>query len=162
MLGILSNSMIDEVLESNIVGRLGYSDGNKIYIIPISYLFYNRKYIIAHSREGQKIDILRKNPNLCLEVDEIDNLSNWKSVILWGKYEEITNPTDRYYALDLLIRKIMKWRLKETAISPKQIELNDSTILPDREKTIIYRIQIDNKSGRFEHIPASNHYGNPS
>jgi nitroimidazol reductase NimA-like FMN-containing flavoprotein (pyridoxamine 5'-phosphate oxidase superfamily) len=150
MLGILNEPMINDVLESNIIGRLGYTDGHRIYIIPISYLFYNLKYIIAHSREGQKIEILRKNPHVCLEVDKIDNLSNWKSVILWGKYEEITNQRDRYYALDLLIRRISKQKAMEMQISSEQPEIEESMVLPDREKTIVYRIQIENKSGRFE------------
>lgn len=143
--------MINEVLENSIVGRLGYTDGHRVFIIPISYCFYNRKYIIAHSREGQKIEILRKKPDVCLEVDMIHTLSNWKSVILWGKYEEITNQPDRHYALDLLIRKINKHKIREMgALSSDQADIEDSMILPDREKAIVYRIQIENKSGRFE------------
>lgn len=150
MVGILNDQKINEVLESNIVGRLGYTDGHRIYIIPISYLFYDRKYIIAHSREGQKIEIFRKNPNLCLAVDIIQNLSNWKSIIVWGKYEEITERRERYYALNLLFRKIYKHKLMEGVMLSDQDEIEESMVLPDREKTIVYRIHIDKKSGRFE------------
>lgn len=150
MLGILSEEIMQEVLETGMVGRLGYTDGHKIFIIPISYLFYNQKYIIAHSREGQKIDILRKNPNVCFEVDQIRNLENWKSVVLWGKYEEISDQRERYYALDLLIRKIMKHKLTEKKDIEEEYEKIESMILPDREKTIVYRIHIEKKSGRYE------------
>lgn len=151
MLGILNETRIDEILENGIVGRLGYSDGGRIFIVPISYFFYNRKYIIAHSREGQKIQILRKNPNVCLEVDLIHSLSNWESVVLWGKYEEITSQPDRHYALDLLIRKINQQRIKEMqAVPSEQSEIGESMVLPDREKAIVYRIKVENKSGRFE------------
>jgi nitroimidazol reductase NimA-like FMN-containing flavoprotein (pyridoxamine 5'-phosphate oxidase superfamily) len=151
MLGILDESQINKVLKSCIVGRLGYTDGEKIFIVPISYLYYNQKYIIAHSREGQKIEILRKNPEVCLEVDVIHNLSNWESVILWGKYEEITLQPDRYYALNLLIRKINQQKLKQMpVVSANPSEVEDSMVLPDREKAIVYRIKIDKMSGRFE------------
>jgi nitroimidazol reductase NimA-like FMN-containing flavoprotein (pyridoxamine 5'-phosphate oxidase superfamily) len=151
MLGIMNETMINDVLEKSIVGRLGYTDGRRIFIVPISYLFYNRKYIIAHSKEGQKMQILRKNPEVCLEVDIIHNLSNWKSVILWGKYEEITNQPDRHYALDLLIRKINRQRIKEIhALTSDLSETEESTILPDSEKSVVYRIKIEDKSGRFE------------
>lgn len=84
MMGILNDQMINDVLENSIVGRLGYSDGQRIFIVPISYYFYNRKYIMAHSREGQKIEILRKNPNVCLEVDKIDNLSKLEKCNIMG------------------------------------------------------------------------------
>jgi nitroimidazol reductase NimA-like FMN-containing flavoprotein (pyridoxamine 5'-phosphate oxidase superfamily) len=151
MQGILNETRINEVLENSIVGRLGYTNGERIFIIPISYFFYNRKYIIAHSREGQKIEILRKNPVVCLEVDLIHNLSNWESVILWGKYEEITSQPDRHYALDLLIRKINQQKIKEMQVAySEQSEVDESTVLPDREKSIVYRIKVENKSGRFE------------
>lgn len=151
MLGTLSEPVIDEILENSIIGRLGYTDGHRIFVIPISYFLYNRKYIIAHSMEGRKIEILRKNPDVCLQVDVIHNLSNWKSVMLWGKYEEITGQPDRYYALDLLIRKIHKQKVNEGhALSPEPPEIEESMALPDREKSIVYRIQIENKSGRFE------------
>lgn len=142
--------MIDELLENNMIGRLGYSDGNRMYIVPISYLFYDRKYILAHSREGQKIEILRKNPNMCLAVDQIENLNNWKSVILWGKYEEITDKRERYYALDLLIRRIYKYKLAENQAAAVHREIEESLILPEREKAVVYRIQIERRSGRFE------------
>lgn len=150
MIGLLNEEMMDEVLEKSIVGRLGYTDGHKIYIIPISFLFYNHKYIIAHSREGQKIEILRKNPEVCLEVDMIHNLSNWKSVILWGRYEEISHQPDKHYALDMLIRKINKQKLVEAHVSPEEPEIEKSTALPDREKAIVYRIKIEKRTGRFE------------
>lgn len=110
--------------------------------------FRTRKYIIAHSREGQKIEILRKNPVVCLEVDLIHNLSNWESVILWGKYEEITSQPDRHYALDLLIRKFNQQKLKEMqVVYAEQSEIDESMVLPDREKAIVYRIKVENKSG---------------
>lgn len=150
MLGILNEQRIYDLLENSIIGRLGYTDGHRIYIIPISFLFYNRKYIIAHSREGQKIEIFRKNPDVCLAVDKIDNLSNWESIILWGKYDEITDQRERYYALDLLIRKIYKHKLREEQTTPDQLAIEESSILPDREKTIVYRIRIEKMSGRFE------------
>jgi nitroimidazol reductase NimA-like FMN-containing flavoprotein (pyridoxamine 5'-phosphate oxidase superfamily) len=37
MLGILNETRINEVLEKGVVGRLGYTDGRRIFIIPISY-----------------------------------------------------------------------------------------------------------------------------
>lgn len=150
MVGTLTEQMIDELLENNVIGRLGYTGDQKIYIVPVSYLFYNRKYIIAHSREGQKIDFLRKNPSVCLQVDQIDNMSNWQSVIVLGNYEELTDQRERYYALDLLRRRINKEKLAEKKVEFEQPQVEGSLILPDKEKSIVYRIRIESKSGRFE------------
>jgi nitroimidazol reductase NimA-like FMN-containing flavoprotein (pyridoxamine 5'-phosphate oxidase superfamily) len=150
MIGKLDDQAMDEVLENNITGRIGYSDGTKIFVVPITYL-YTGKYILGHSREGEKIDILRRNPEVCFEVDEIHDLANWRSVILWGRYEELSDPKERYYALDLLIRHIHKLKIKaeaESGASPFQI--NEQEIMPDKAKSVVYRIRPGERSGRFE------------
>lgn len=150
MTGALHPQAIEKILDANITGRLGYSDGERIYVIPISYLLYNGKYIIAHSREGEKIDILRKHPKLCMEVDEIDDLDNWRSVLVWGTYQEITHPREKYYALDLLIRKINRHKMNAVGPVPETTDIDDAMPLPERKKTIVYRIEIQKQSGRFE------------
>lgn len=39
----------------------------------------------------KKIEMMRKNPKVCFEVDDIKNIFSWKSVIAWGTFEEITD-----------------------------------------------------------------------
>lgn len=150
MIGVLDEQAIDQILENNIVGRLGYRDGERMYIIPVSYLYFSEKYIIVHSREGQKIDILRKYPDVCFEVDEIDSINNYRGVLVWGKYEELTDLKERHYALSLLLRKINKQKIAETGIEGSPLAVADDMMLPDKEKKVVYRIRIEEKSGRFE------------
>lgn len=149
MLGILKEDAIEKILEKNAVGHIGYSDKERIFIIPVTYL-YTGKYIIIHSREGQKISILRKHSDVCFQVEEIDNLSNWRSVLAWGKYEEITDKKERYYALDLLIRKINRLQVSETAMPEHSFNASGELVIPDELKTIVYRIRIKEVTGRFE------------
>jgi len=150
MNGILQDQAILRLLEANVTGRLGYTDGTRIYVVPVSYLLYDDRYIIAHSRQGQKIDILRKHPEVCLEVDEIDDLDNWRSVLVWGNYQEITATRDKYYALDLLIRKINRHKLKAEKSASEVPVAEDAMLLPEREKEVVYRIEIAEQSGRFQ------------
>ncbi|MEJ0055572.1 MAG: pyridoxamine 5'-phosphate oxidase family protein [Bacteroidota bacterium] len=90
----MSSSQIEALLTSEIVGRIGCSDHTKTYIIPITYVFKGN-CIYAQSQPGHKIDTMRKNPNVCFQVDAIENQENWRSVIVWGTYEEI-NDTSTY------------------------------------------------------------------
>ena len=81
MLGALYKPQIDHVLHSQVVGRIGcYADG-KLYVVPITYA-YDGKYIYAHSKDGMKIKMMRKNPHVCFEVDVMENMANWRSVIV--------------------------------------------------------------------------------
>ncbi|HKP37683.1 MAG TPA: pyridoxamine 5'-phosphate oxidase family protein [Pyrinomonadaceae bacterium] len=81
-----------ELLNSAKVGRLGCVDNGEPYVVPINYFFEDGS-IYSHSLPGRKIDALRAHPRACLQVDEIENDFNWRSVIAYGDFEEIRVPT---------------------------------------------------------------------
>ena len=66
----LDSGQIENVLSENIVGRLGCHADGKTYVVPVSYA-YDDKYIYVRTFEGMKISIMRKNPNVCFQVDSI-------------------------------------------------------------------------------------------
>ena len=90
MLGELSKEEIEEVLKSNVIGRIGCTGNGRIYVVPITYV-YDDGYVIGHTKEGMKIEFLRENPECCFEVDEMKGISHWQSVIAWGTFEEWKN-----------------------------------------------------------------------
>jgi uncharacterized protein len=151
MLGQLTNDEIEEVLKSNLLGRIGCSNGRKIYVVPVNYV-YDGKYILAHSQEGVKIDIMRTNPDVCFEVDEVQNFTNWRSVILWGVYQELHEERSRYYAMKAFAEKMMHVKISITAQLPEVSEANidNDNFQYSKTKPVIYRIVINERSGRFE------------
>jgi len=134
---------------NNVTGRLACSNGQKLYIVPISYAF-NGNYLLAHSRPGMKIDMMRERPQVCFQVDEIEDHMNWRSVVLWGSYEEITDRRERYYAMKFLVSRLIHQEVSETAgISDMSDELDQEPPTPE-PRPIVYRIRIKEKTGRFE------------
>jgi uncharacterized protein len=149
MVGKLTNEQIEEVLKENVLGRIGCNDGTKNYVVPVNYA-YDGKFIIAHSVMGMKIEIMRKNPQVCFEVDEMKSLVRWKSVIVWGVYQELEDERDRYYAMRLFVDRMMHIKISKTAIAPEMAEGRVHFRSPGNVKPIIYRIVITEKTGRFE------------
>lgn len=150
MLGTLSQQQIDELLSRNVTGRIGCHDGDRVYVVPVSYA-YNEKYIIAHSREGLKIEMMRKNARVCFEVDEIHDLSNWRCVIAQGTFEEITDERERYYAMKFLVSRLKHLKISETAKLPHMaVEGDVPDEVPAEMRPIVYRIRLNSLSGRFE------------
>ncbi|OSZ77624.1 hypothetical protein CAP36_14725 [Chitinophagaceae bacterium IBVUCB2] len=149
MIGRLSTEQIDGVLENNTIGRIGCTDGKKTYIVPVNYVF-DGKSIICHSVAGLKIQMMRKNPAVCFQVDELKSFTNWKSVIVWGEYQELQEERDRYAAMKLFVDRTIKMKISETAIPPEISELRVHPRSPGNIKPIIYRIIITEKTGRFE------------
>jgi nitroimidazol reductase NimA-like FMN-containing flavoprotein (pyridoxamine 5'-phosphate oxidase superfamily) len=149
MLGELSSGEVEKLLTDNIIGRIGCTDGNMVYIVPVTYV-YDGKYIIMHSRDGMKIDIMRKNASICFEVDVVHDLGNWESVIARGSFEELTNEEDRYYAMKKLVDKTLKLKVSETALPPHMSDNRVHPHQPGNVKVIVYRLALTEKTGRYE------------
>jgi uncharacterized protein len=149
MIGKLSSEQIDEVLRSNVVGRIGCSSLWKNYVVPINYVF-DGKSIIGHSVVGEKIRMMRKNPSVCFEVDEIKDLTNWKSVIVWGEYQELQEERERYAAMKLFVDRMLRLKISETAIPPETSAGRVHPRSPGNIKPVIYKIVIKEMTGRYE------------
>ena len=149
MIGILSTEASKEILQSNILGRIGCYDGSRIYVVPVNYVF-DGKYIIAHSVVGMKIQIMRKNPQVCFEVDVMKSMTHWKSVIVWGQYQELNNERERYAAMKLFVERTMHMKISETAIPPELSENRVHPRSPGNIRPVVYRIVIEEITGRYE------------
>ena len=147
MFGILSSEEIENVLHHQVVGRLGCHAGGLTYVVPISY-GYDGEFIYGHTVEGMKIDLMRKNPNVCFEVDTMVNMANWKSVIAWGEFEELNEEPGRQLAIQKLHERILPM------ISSATIKLSsDWPFTPKNTHSItgiVFRIRLSEKTGRFE------------
>ena len=59
-----------ELLERVGFGRLGCASEDQPYVVPI-YFAYEANSLFGLSTVGQKIEWMRKNPRVCVEVDEV-------------------------------------------------------------------------------------------
>lgn len=149
MIGQLTTEQVEDVLRSNILGRIGCRDGDKIYVVPITYL-YDGRAIIGHSLEGMKIRLMRKYPQICFEVDEVKSFSNWRSVVAWGEYQELTTERDRYQAMKLFVDRMIHLKISETARPPELNEIRMHPRSAGQMKPVVFRILLTEKTGRFE------------
>ncbi len=72
------------------LGRLACANQNQPYIVPFFFAF-DAHYLYSFSTVGQKIEWMRNNPNVCVEVDEVVSAQQWASVVVYGQYEEMPN-----------------------------------------------------------------------
>jgi uncharacterized protein len=149
MIGKLTEEQIEEVLKENIFGRIGCNDGFNTYVYPINYV-YDGNYIICHSQAGSKIQVMRQNKRVCFQVDEVKNFMNWKSVMILGKYQELDGKRERYYAMKAFVDLNLHLKISETAFLPGTIERREHLNPQGKCKPAIYRIVIDEKTGRYE------------
>ena len=77
------------MLQATNLGRLGCVRYNSPYIVPIYYDYYGEA-LYSFATVGKKIQWMRTNPRVCVEVDDIIDRFNWTTVVVKGKYEELT------------------------------------------------------------------------
>jgi uncharacterized protein len=99
-------------------GRLACVSNNRPYIVPI-YFYYDPDCLYCFSTLGRKIEWMRENPLVCVEVDEIRAHDDWASVVTFGRYVEISNrPEDakvREQVRSLLRKRDLWWQSGYTA-----------------------------------------------
>lgn len=127
------------LLESRL-GHLACVNDNRPYVVPVTFAFADNQ-IYGFSMIGQKIEWMRKNPEVCLQVDDFKDGREWKSVVVQGVYEElpdrIGSKRERDHAWSLLSKHANWWEpggLKPIPASGTQ--------------HVFYRIRIETVTGR--------------
>jgi len=147
MLGELDHHEIESVLRSQLIGRIGCCHEGNILVVPITYA-YDGTFIYCHSNMGLKIEMMRSNPSVCFEVEQVIKMTDWKSVIVWGTYEELQDDESRKNGIRIFSDRMKPLVASET-IGPvmRQPEPHPLRLGP---KPIFFRIRITKKTGRFE------------
>lgn len=83
-------------------GHLGCARDNRPYIVPIHYAF-DYPHIYIYTTEGMKTDFIKANPEVCLQVEEVHDAKNWRSVVATGKAERLTKKKDLDQAMKFIL-----------------------------------------------------------
>ena len=89
-----------------LLGRVGYghfacSWENQPYVVPINYA-YDKPLIYIYTTAGLKSEILKHNPLVCLQVEEVREEGGWKSVVVTGEAVVIEDRLEREKAVNFV------------------------------------------------------------
>lgn len=134
----LSKKESESLLQEGHIGHLGCVTERGPYVVPVHYIFHDGNLYI-HSRVGEKIRALRLNPRVCLQVEEVQDATHWRSAIAFGAYEEITTADERAW----FNRRILVCLPHLTPVEsfPATGEQND---------IVIFRIRVEEMTGLRE------------
>lgn len=161
--GRLDPTHCEILLKTEHIGRLACHAAGKTYVVPVTYVF-EQGAIYGHTNPGLKLEMLRSNPAVCFEVDHLDNMANWRSVVAWGTFEELAGSA-KANALDILFQRLTPVIRSQTSLPTKGALPNDLTKEEIKEKStdkamadmkirpqqgVVYRINLTEMTGRFE------------
>ena len=147
MFGNLSPIEIENVLSSQVVGRIGCHAEGITYVVPISFA-YDGEFVYCFTQEGMKVTLMRGNPMVCFQTDDLENMANWKSVIAWGTFEELPEGKERREALNKLLDRVLPMISSERVHQSPDWPFTNNITEPVRG--VVFRIRLTKKTGRFE------------
>jgi len=153
---IIKTDKLLEIITKCKVCRLGLSDNNLPYIVPLNFGWSydnNRLTLYFHSaHEGKKIDIIKKNNRACFEIDT-DHLLYiegeeackhgylYTSIIGYGYIEFISEPEEKIYGLNMV--------MKHQTDKDTEYQYNDVML----SRVCIYKMIVDEFSGKARQLP---------
>jgi nitroimidazol reductase NimA-like FMN-containing flavoprotein (pyridoxamine 5'-phosphate oxidase superfamily) len=110
---ITDRDEIESIIRKSLVCRLGLTDNATPYIVPLCFGYTDNRLYFHSATEGRKIEILKRNNEVCFEFD--DNLEvqagkaacdwgmKYRSVIGYGRASLIEDPEKKRKALDVIM-----------------------------------------------------------
>jgi nitroimidazol reductase NimA-like FMN-containing flavoprotein (pyridoxamine 5'-phosphate oxidase superfamily) len=85
-------------------GHLGCTRDDHPYVVPMHYA-YDGQDIYFFTTEGTKTEFIAANHEVCFQVEEITDASNWRSVMVIGEAERLTKPDEMEQAMQLITER---------------------------------------------------------
>ena len=143
---LLEEMTVDEcrtIMSTAAFGRLATAHDGQPYVVPISFSM-DGDYAYVFSMLGQKVEWMRLNPRVCLEVDSVKAQNDWTSVVALGRYEELPDAkqrwSERLHAQQILQHRAIWWEPGAMTL-PSALARKDTT-------PVLYRISVDSVTGR--------------
>ena len=141
---ITDRGEVEAILRRARVVHVGMVDDGRPYVVPMNFGYADGCLILHSAPEGRKIDVLRRNPDVCFEVT-VDAAvvpgdapcrygAKYRSVIGYGTATFIEDPGEKARALDALMGKFASGPFE---YSPKAVS-----------RAAIIRVEIQSMTGK--------------
>jgi hypothetical protein len=110
---MLDRAELEAVISEARVCRLGLCDGGIPYVVPLCFGYTADTFYFHCAAEGRKLEILERNPEVCLELEAGVALKpgakacdwglTYRSVIGFGRAERVESSESKRRALDLIM-----------------------------------------------------------
>lgn len=71
---ITNDDVMERILNSSPICRLGFVDGEYAYIVPVNYAHYDGYLYIHSAKTGKKIKLIEQNPKVSFEIEDVSEI----------------------------------------------------------------------------------------
>lgn len=141
---IEGQSAIEAVIRKTKFCRLAMSDGTTPYIVPLCFGYKDNTLYFHSAVTGRKVEMLRKNPQVCAQFDcdlalqPDEKACDWglsyKSVIGFGQASFVEDPQAKREALSVIMDHY----------TSSEFTFDDTTL----RKTLVVQVDFDELTGK--------------
>ena len=142
---IRDGQVLQEILQGAVICRIAMMDGDRPYILPVNYGYSDGCLFIHSAPEGKKIDLLRKNRQVCFEVEDrpeiikgeraCDWTTRYRSVVGYGEVEILTDEAGKRRGLEVIMARHG---------APDLIDFNQKNL----DRMVILKLRITSMTGK--------------
>ncbi|MBW2209095.1 MAG: pyridoxamine 5'-phosphate oxidase family protein [Deltaproteobacteria bacterium] len=141
---VTEQSAIESIIHHSLVCRLGLTDGDIPYVIPLNFGYRENALYFHTGHKGKKIEILKENKKVCFEFDINHEVTTAENPCRWGmKYQSVVGYGKASFIDDL--------KSKERALNIIMAHYGGNpSEYPETnlERTLIIRVDIESMTGR--------------
>jgi len=100
----MSPAEMHALLQRESFGHLGCARDGRPYVVPMHYA-YDGKDLYFFTTEGMKTQFIQANPQVCLQIEEVNDTMNWRSVMVIGRANELTRKDEMQRAMKLITER---------------------------------------------------------
>jgi uncharacterized protein len=128
-----------ELLLGHDFGHLGCSRDDHPYVVPMNYV-YDAGSLFFFTTEGTKTEYISANREVCFQVEEIKSASDWRSCMVIGRAERVTQADELERAMQLITdsNPSLTPAINKTDVGPWHRLAN----------VVVYRVRADGIYGR--------------
>lgn len=142
---INDSQLIEEILETALICRIGMIAGNRPYIVPMNFAYHDQCLYLHSAREGRKIEILKKNQQICFEIEQQTELVKSDDPCKWSmRYLSVIGFGRAFLIDDLLAKKASLDIIMQKYSSRQSFDYPDNAL----NKVLIIKIEIDEMTGK--------------
>ena len=145
---------IESILHSASLCHLSMVDNGKPYVVPLNFGYESGALYFHSAPEGRKIDIIRKNPEVCINIIGRYDLVTGESACSWSaRYTSVTGTGKAEILIDRAGKE------KGLAVLMGQYSNEDYDFSDEElDRVVVVRVKIDTLMGKSSD-PATRRHG---
>ena len=135
---------IERILSSASLCHLSMVDDGKPYVVPMNFGYANGALYFHSAPEGRKIDVMRKNPDVCFSVIGKYDLKTGEKACSWtAKYSSVIG-TGKASILEDRVEKEKGLAILMAQYSEEEYDFSDEKL----DGVVVIKVEIEGMTGK--------------